>query len=134
VAGRQQCAGDPDRQARHQVTVHGLPVGFALTGAKADERQTLLPILDTDPTLTGAERAGQILIADKNYYGREFEATLAEAGVDLLRPARKGEQPGPAPSSSSRCGRPSSRSTTRSRASSTSNNTAATPQPGCGSG
>ena len=73
--------------------MHGLPVGFALTGAKADERQTLLPILDTDPTLTGAERAGQILIADKNYYGREFEATLAEAGVDLLRPARKGEQP-----------------------------------------
>jgi hypothetical protein len=93
VAGRQQCAGDPDRQARHQVTVHGLPVGFALTGAKADERQTLLAILDTDPALTAAERAGQILIADKNYYGREFEATLAGAGLDLLRPARKGEQP-----------------------------------------
>jgi hypothetical protein len=74
-------------------TLHGLPVGFALTGAKADERQTLLAILDTDPALTGAERAGQILIADKNYYGREFEATLAGAGLDLLRPARKGEHP-----------------------------------------
>ena len=74
-------------------TLHGLPVGFALTGAKADERQTLLAILDTDPALTAAERAGQILIADKNYYGREFEATLAGAGLDLLRPARKGEQP-----------------------------------------
>jgi hypothetical protein len=74
-------------------TLHGLPVGFALTGAKADERHTLLAILDTDPALTAAERAGQILIADKNYYGREFEATLAGAGLDLLRPARKGEQP-----------------------------------------
>ena len=74
-------------------TLHGLPVGFALTGAKADERQTLLAILDTDPALTGADRAGQILIADKNYYGREFEATLAGAGLDLPRPARKGEQP-----------------------------------------
>jgi len=76
-------------------TLHGLPVGFAVTGAKADERQTLLGILDTGPTLTGAERAGQILIADKNYYGRGFEATLAAAGLDLLRPARKGEPPRP---------------------------------------
>ena len=33
------------------------------------------------------------MIADKNYYGREFEATLAGAGLDLLRPARKGEPP-----------------------------------------
>src|SRR5512133_3300435 len=74
-------------------TLHGLPVGFALTGAKADERHTLLGILDTDPTLTGPGRSGQILIADKNYYGREFEATLADAGVDLLRLARKGEAP-----------------------------------------
>jgi hypothetical protein len=30
-------------------TLHGLPVGFAVTGAKADERQPLLGILDTDP-------------------------------------------------------------------------------------
>src|SRR6266496_2782485 len=32
------------------ATVGGLPVGFALTGAKADERQTLLQIFDSDPT------------------------------------------------------------------------------------
>ena len=32
-----------------------------------------------------------MMIADKNYYGREFEACLAAAGVDLLRKARKGE-------------------------------------------
>ncbi|CAN5873776.1 IS982 family transposase [soil metagenome] len=69
-------------------TLGGLPVGFALTGAKADERHTLLAILD-DPALP--IRHGQTVIADKNYYGREFEAALPELGVTLLRPARKGE-------------------------------------------
>jgi hypothetical protein len=73
-------------------TLHGLPIGFAVTGVKADERQALLGILDADPELTTA-RAGQLVIADKNYYGREFEATLTDAGVDLLRPARTGESP-----------------------------------------
>jgi len=71
-------------------TLHGLPVGFALAGAKADERQVLLGILGADPTLV-ATRPGQTLIADKHYYGREFEASLAGLGVRLLRPARKGE-------------------------------------------
>ena len=39
-----------------------------------------------DPGLV-ADRPGQILIGDKNYYGREFEAALRDAGVRLLRPA-----------------------------------------------
>jgi len=72
------------------ATLGGLPVAFALTGAKADERQTLLGILDADPGLA-ATRPGQILIGDKNYYGHSFETALAEAGVILLRPARHGE-------------------------------------------
>jgi Transposase DDE domain len=71
------------------TTRHGLPAGFALTGAKADERQVLLDIL-ADPALS-AGRAGQVIIADKHYYGRAFEATLAENGFHLLRPARQGE-------------------------------------------
>jgi hypothetical protein len=70
-------------------TLTGLPVGFALTGAKADERQVLLDIL-ADPVLT-AGRARQIIIGDKNYYGHQFEATLADGRICLLRPARKGE-------------------------------------------
>ena len=70
-------------------TLQGLPVGFALTGAKADERQTLLEIL-SDPEVS-AGRDHQTVIGDKNYFGADFEATLAEAGIDLLRPARKGE-------------------------------------------
>lgn len=71
-------------------TLQGLPVGFALAGAKADERQVLLGILADDPTLV-ATRPGQTLITDKHYYGRQFEHLLAGLGVRLLRPARKGE-------------------------------------------
>ena len=33
------------------ATLGGLPIAFAITGAKADERQTLLGILDADPAL-----------------------------------------------------------------------------------
>ncbi len=72
------------------ATLHGLPTGYALTGAKADERQVLLDLLHDDPTLAGS-RPGQILIGDKNYYGRDFEADLADQGIQLLRRARKGE-------------------------------------------
>jgi len=72
------------------ATLHGLPIGFALTGAKADERQVLLDLLHDDPTLAGT-RPGQLLIADKNYYGRDVEADLTGHGIRLLRRARKGE-------------------------------------------
>jgi Transposase DDE domain len=71
-------------------TLSGLPVGFALTGAKADERQTLLEVFRADPSLT-AHRPGQTLIGDKNYFGAEFEALLADASLHLMRPARKDE-------------------------------------------
>jgi hypothetical protein len=73
------------------ATLGGLPVAFALTGAKADERQTLLAIFAADPTLA-ASRPGQTLIADRQYYGSQFEAALAAWRLRLLRPARKGER------------------------------------------
>jgi len=76
------------------ATLQGLPIGYALTGAKADERQVLLDLLHHDPTLASS-RPGQILIGDKNYYGREFEADLGERGIQLLRRARKGERDRP---------------------------------------
>jgi hypothetical protein len=47
-------------------------------------------MLAADPGLAAA-RPGQVVIGDKNYYGRDFEAALAGAGLRLLRPARKGE-------------------------------------------
>jgi hypothetical protein len=71
-------------------TLHGLPVAVALVGAKADERQVLLDLLTVEPELVAA-RPGQLLLADKNYYGHEFERLLDELGLRLLRPARKGE-------------------------------------------
>ena len=71
-------------------TLHGLPAGFALTGAKADERQVLLDIIAADPALT-AGRGGQVIIGDKNYFGGPFEATITATGLALLRPARNGE-------------------------------------------
>ncbi len=72
------------------ATLQGLPIGYALTGAKADERQVLLDLLHEDPTLAGS-RPGQILIGDKNYFGQDFQTALADQGIELLRPARKGE-------------------------------------------
>ncbi len=82
------------------ATVHGLPVGLALTGAKADERSVLSDIMATTPALAEIRTGGrpdrrQLLIGDKNYFGTAFEADLAGAGIDLLRPTRKGEQPRP---------------------------------------
>jgi Transposase DDE domain len=73
-------------------TLQGLPVAFALAGAKADERDVLAGMLAADPDLI-TTRPGQTLIGDKNYYGTVFEATMADAGITLLRPARKGEPP-----------------------------------------
>ena len=71
-------------------TLGGLPVLFALTGAKADERETLLGMLDGAAGLT-ARRPGQTIIGDKNYYGQVLEHELTERDLVLLRPARKGE-------------------------------------------
>jgi hypothetical protein len=67
---------------------------FALTGAKADERETLLDLLAAEPHLLAA-RPAQTVIGDKNYFGRTFEHELAKQGIQLLRPTRKGEQQRP---------------------------------------
>ncbi|MFT3859840.1 IS982 family transposase [Micropruina sp.] len=75
-------------------TLHGLPL--ALTGAKANERDVVKHLLDSTAALQDRPtRRRQIIIADKGYSGREFETGLTEVGIDLLRPARKGEKPRP---------------------------------------
>lgn len=78
-------------------TLHGLPVAFALTSATAVEREVLTELLAVESTLVAA-RPGQLLLADNNYYGAEFERILGELGLRLLRPARKGkaQRPGAA--------------------------------------
>lgn len=77
-------------------TLQGLPIAWALTGAKADEREVLTALLASTEGLHREHRdALQLLIADKNYYGQRFEAELDDKGIDLLRKARKGEKPRP---------------------------------------
>jgi len=71
-------------------TLAGLPVAFALTNPKDDEREVLMSMFQVEPNLV-ADRPGQTLIGDKNYFGREFEQRLDDARIRLLRPARKGE-------------------------------------------
>jgi len=66
------------------ATPSGLPVAYALTGAKTDERDTALAMLHLDPALT--DRPGQVLIADKGYRSAAFEAELNAAGITLIRP------------------------------------------------
>jgi hypothetical protein len=73
-------------------TLHGLPIGWVLTGAKADERHALHDILASTPLPAAVSAGGrQTVIGDKNYYGKTFEADLARTGIALLRPVRKGE-------------------------------------------
>jgi hypothetical protein len=76
-------------------TLHGLPVGWALTGAKADERHVLADIVANTPALARLQHTRLTWIGDKNYYGKGFEAEVAETGIDLLRPARQGEKKRP---------------------------------------
>jgi hypothetical protein len=71
-------------------TLGGLPVLFALSGAKADEREVLLGMLEAAPDVVAAHPR-QTLIADRHYYGRAFERELTERDLRLLRPARRGE-------------------------------------------
>ena len=78
------------------ATPSGLPIAYALTSAKTDERDTALAMLELDDALTG--RSGQILMADKGYRSTSFETELNTRGVTLIRPtfgkepARPGQQ------------------------------------------
>jgi hypothetical protein len=84
-------------------TLHGLPVTFALTGAKADERQVLLDLLAVEPQLV-VGRPGQVLVADKPDYGGEFERVLGELGLRLLRRPARASPSGLGRTCSSGCG------------------------------
>lgn len=72
-------------------TPSGLPVAFALAGAKQDERTTALDMI----TIGDLARAGQVMIADKGYRSKEFETALHEVGITLIRPETKTENPRP---------------------------------------
>ena len=106
-------------------TLSGLPVAFALAGAKADEREVLLGMLDADPNLV-AVRPHQKLMADKKLLRQGIRRSTgrrrSRAAAGLRARARNhGRATGP----SNRFGRSSNRSITRSIPNSTSNATAA---------
>lgn len=72
----------------HLVTTpSGLPIAYALTSAKTDERDTALDMIAFGEFTT----TGQTLIADKGYRRASFETELATAGITLIRPALKSE-------------------------------------------
>ena len=72
------------------ATPHGLPVAWALTGAGADERDTLASMLQDLPIA-----AHQVLAADKGYRSKTLEAALNAQGITLMRPATRNEKPRP---------------------------------------
>ena len=73
------------------ATPAGLPIAFALAGAKADEREVCADMI----AAAGIARPGQTLIADKGYRRAAFERQLNQAGITLLRPATRSEAPRP---------------------------------------
>lgn len=71
-------------------TPSGLPITFALTDPKLDERDVAIDMFERELQLL-KDRPGQTLVADKGYASAEFENRLAEHGVELLRPAKARE-------------------------------------------
>src|SRR5713101_7836698 len=75
-------------------TPAGLPVTFALTNPKIDEREVARDLLESEPELLAC-RPNQTLVADKGYISAELERFLHHHGVQLLRPTRRHEPPRP---------------------------------------
>jgi len=71
------------------TTPSGLPVAYALAGAKTDERDTCLDMI----TFGQLDTTDVTLIADKGYRRASFETELNTAGITLIRPALKSEKP-----------------------------------------
>jgi len=67
------------------ATPAGLPIAYALTSPKDDERLVARDLFETDTSLL-AHRQGQILMADKGYRSAEFDASLAAHGATVIRP------------------------------------------------
>ena len=68
----------------------GLPVMWAFGNPKIGEREVLTDMIAIDRAII---KDGQIMIGDKGFSGKEFERTCTEAGIKLLRPDRRDEEP-----------------------------------------
>ena len=83
------------------TTVHGLPVAFALTNPKVDERDVLIDLVSLQPHMFH-HPDGLVLVVDKGYRDRATEAWLNDADIDVVRPAYRNETPRPGRARSSR--------------------------------
>ncbi len=73
--------------------IDGTPRALALTSPKVDEKLVCLQMVARCERQPGQ---ALILIGDKNFRGKEFEAELAELEATILRPRRK-DEPGQGP-------------------------------------
>lgn len=64
---------------------------FDLVPANTPERQAALAVLERQPI------AGQLVICDKGFPGKDFEDAVRDLGALLLRPSRKDEPERPKP-------------------------------------
>ena len=76
------------------TTVHGLPVAFALTNPKVDERDVLVDLVSLQPHMFH-HPDGPILVVDKGYRDHATETWLNEANIAVVRPAYRNEPPRP---------------------------------------
>jgi hypothetical protein len=68
-------------------------VGIAPETTDADDDVWIVDSTPVECARSRARETGhrQIVIGDKNYFGRQFETVPAEAGIELPRSARTGE-------------------------------------------
>lgn len=74
-------------------TPEGMPViwGLAMANPRVGEREATKALLERDHHLV---RAGQVILGDKGFAGRDFERFISEdLGAHLIRPDRKDEKP-----------------------------------------
>lgn len=71
------------------ATAEGMPIIWGLANPKIGEREVTQALLERDHHLI---RAGQVILGDKGFAGREFEAFIHDRlGAQLLRPDRRNE-------------------------------------------
>lgn len=72
-------------------TPEGMPVIWGLANPKIGEREVTQALLEKDHHLV---RAGQVILGDKGFAGKDFERFITEdLGAHLIRPDRKDEKP-----------------------------------------
>jgi hypothetical protein len=69
-------------------TAEGMPIIWGLANPKTGEREVTQALLERDHHLVGA---GQVILGDKGFAGKDFEAFVHNLGAHLIRPDRQNE-------------------------------------------